>query len=288
MIMNIFLNRLPPPIKSEIFSLFNISWCTGTVPGAWKQGITCPILKPGKDPTSVTSYRPITLLPCLGKMMERIVLHRLEHYLESNHLLPPLQYGFRRGRSTLNALHLVKNEIVKSMKRREYCVVVYLDLQGAFDRVWHQGLLFKLAQLGVSEQTLVWLYNYLDGRSTQVRVGTSLSEATPIHVGVPQGAVLSPTLFNVMLSDVPSSPVVRLVGYADDLTLLTSSDNPLTAQQNMQAYLVEFTAWCTRWHFLINPDKCTYQIFTSRRILPHISLRICNRIIALSSEQRVL
>jgi hypothetical protein len=100
--------------------------------------------------------------------MERLVLRRLEHFLESNLLLPQLQFGFRQGRSTINALHLLKNEIVRSMKQQEHCIVVYLDLQEAFDKVWHKGLLCKLACLGLTEQMLVWLYNYLEGRSTRV------------------------------------------------------------------------------------------------------------------------
>jgi hypothetical protein len=86
--------------------------------------------------------------------------------------------------------------------------------------------------------------------------------AAPKHVSVPQGVVLSLTLFNVMLSDVPSSPVVQLINYADDLTLFTSSHSPHIAQQKIQDYLLEFMACCNQWDFLINPEKCMYQIYT--------------------------
>ncbi len=287
-VMNIFLKKLPPPVKSELLDLFNNCWSSGTVPESWKQGITCPILKPGKDPTLLASYRPITLLPCIGKLMERLVLCRLEYHLETNNLLPPLSFGFRRGRSTIDALHILKNDIRRALGQRQYCVVVFLDLQAAFDSFWHQGLTYKLGKLDISKQLLIWLCRYLEGRSARVRVGATLSEPRPVLVGVPQGAVLSPALFNIMLCDIPTSTVVRLIGYADDLTLVTSATSLPSAQQNMQEYLTQFSAWCNKWHFILNPDKCSYQSYSRHRISPQIVIRINGRPIAFSQEKRVL
>jgi hypothetical protein len=100
--------------------------------------------------------------------------------------------------------------------------------------------------------------------------------------------VPSPALFNVMLSDVPSSPDVVVIGYADNLTLFTSAENPKTAQWNMQSYLDRFEAWCRHWHFLLNPDKCGYQLFSNRQILPQISLCICTWPVAFTQHQWVL
>ena len=287
-VMNLFLKKLPSHVKSEILDLFNNCLSTGTVPESWKQGITCPVLKPGKDPTLLASYRPITLLPCIGKLMERLVLRRLEYHLETNNLLQPLSFGFRRGRSTLDALHLLKNDIRRAVEQRQFSVVVFLDLQAAFDSVWHQGLTYKLGKLNISRQLLIWLSTYLEGRTSRVRVGAKLSEPRPVLVGVPQGAVLSPTLFNVMLSDIPTCTVVHLIGYADNLTLVTSAASLQSAQRNMQKYLTEFSAWCTKWCFILNPDKCSYQTYSRCRTSPQIVIRINGRPIAFSQEKRVL
>ena len=287
-IMNIFFSKASPLFKQELLSLMNTSWISGFVPDTWKHGIVVPIPKPGKSQELVNGYRPITLLPCLGKLMERMVLRRLEYTLERQNVFSSLQLGFRKGKSTTDALHLIKNAITTARLAHEYCLVVYLDIEGAFDSVWHGGLLFKLHGIGVGDQMLAWLYNYFQNRTIQVQVGTCKSVSKPVRVGVPQGAVLSPTLFNVMLHDLPVSPHVKLVGYADDITLFVNGHSLMEIRGCMQRYLDEIGEWCTRWQFKLNPAKCSYQIFTSRRAAPAVSLRVCNRNIQYVVHQKVL
>jgi retron-type reverse transcriptase len=125
--------------------------------------------------------------------------------LERQNVFSSLQPGFHKGKSIIDALHLIKNAFTAVHLAHEYCLVVYLDIEGAFDSVWHDGLLFKLHGIGVGDQMLAWLYNYFQNRTIEVQVGTSKSVSKPVRVGVPQGAVLSPTLFNVMLHDVSVS-----------------------------------------------------------------------------------
>ncbi len=176
LIMNIFFSKASPWCKQELLSLFNTSWTSGFVPEAWKHGIVVPIPKPGKAPEQVTGYRPITLLPCMGKLMERMVLRRLQHTLESQNVFSSLHLGFRKGKSTIDALHLMKNAITLAQLSHEYCLIVYLDIEGAFDSVWHDGLLFKLHSIGVGDQMLAWLYSYFQNRTVQVQVGVDKSE----------------------------------------------------------------------------------------------------------------
>jgi len=111
LIANAFLTRSPDCIKIELLNLFNTSFVSGVVPALWKQGVICPILKPEKDPTQVSSYRPITLLSCIGKLMERIIQRSIEHYIETKHLLPPTQTGYRRGRSAMDVLAVLTHTI---------------------------------------------------------------------------------------------------------------------------------------------------------------------------------
>jgi ribonuclease HI len=287
-IMNIFFKRATLLCKRELLSLLNTSWNSGLVPDAWKQGTIIPIPKPGKSLEQPTGYRPITLLPCMGKLLERMVLRRLEYALESKSVIPSLHLGFRKGKSTIDALHLLKNAIISARTSHEYCLVVYLDIEGAFDSVWPDGLLFKLHRIGVGDQMLAWLYSYFKNRSVQVRVGNSKSMSQPMKVGVPQGAVLSPTLFNVMLHDLPRSPHVTLVGYADDITLFVNGPSMAEARHHMQQCLDEISEWCNRWQFRLNPAKCTYQIFTSHRTAPATTLKVCNRNIQYMACQKVL
>jgi len=287
-VMNIFIKKLPDKYLYELLNLYNVSWATGQVPIDWKVGVVCPIPKPGKDPNQTNGYRPITMLSVIGKLMERIILRRMEYLLESRNLLHGAQFGFRKGKSTYNALSILSNTIRTAISEKKYCLVVYLDIEGAFDSLWPEGLLFKMKNLGFDQQILKWLHNYFTGRRMSVRIGNTQSEFKTLKKGVPQGAVLSPTLFNIMLCDLPESDGVSSIDYADDITLITSHTSLINARQHMQSHLDKLSAWCNKWRFNLNPNKCTFQIFTNKRTSPPINIRICNRAITLVTEQRVL
>jgi hypothetical protein len=283
-IMNIFFSKATLLCKQELFSLLNTSWTSGCVPDAWKLRIVVPIPKPGKPLEQVSGYRPITLLPCMGKIMERMVLSRLQYTLEKKNVFSSLQLGFRK-KSTIDALHLIKNAVAAARVSREFGLIVYLDIKGAFDSVWHKGLLFKLHGIGVGDQMLAWLYSYFQNRTVQVQVGVSKSAPKPVRVGVLQGAVLSPTLLNVI---VHVSPPGKLVGYADDTTLFVNKPSILEARCCMQQYLDEIGEWCTCWQFKLDPVKCSYQVFTSHRTAPAVTLQVSNRSIQYVAHQKVL
>ena len=287
-IYNIFLKKAPQNIIFELVQLFNGSLVTGVVPNEWKAGVICPIPKPGKDPSLVASYRPITMLSCVGKLLERILKRRLEHFLETNGVFAATQTGFRKCRSTIDCLATLKHIVTNSFSQKKYCLVTYLDLQSAYDCVWHNGLLFKLEALKVNCHFINWLKNYLKNRKVSVRVGLDLSEEKVLDKGLPQGAVLSPILFNVMLHDIPRSDKVKVISYADDISLICTSESLNEAQYHMQQYLNSLNLWLTRWKFIVNPHKCSYQIFTKKRYVPDLNLLISNQNIGKSDNQRVL
>lgn len=166
----------------HVLYVFNLSYLTGIVPDSWKTGIICPIPKPGKDPLSPTGYRPITLLSCVGKLMERLVKCRLEHFLETRQIFSCYQTGFRKGRSTGDALVLIKYFISAALENGLYCLTVYLDLSQAYDCVWQNGLLFKLINIGCDKRTVLWLQSSLQGRSAKVGVGESFSETPKTRI----------------------------------------------------------------------------------------------------------
>lgn len=287
-VMNIFLKKLPKCALEMFLDMYNTSLITGYIPPSWKTGIVCPILKPNKDPSLVNSYRPITLLSCIGKLIERIIQKRLEYFLESNFVFPVSQSGFRRGGSTIDVLAAIVHNVRKTFEKKEYCIIVYIDLQSAYDCVWHDGLLCKLKKLNICPILLYWLFNYLKDRNICVRVGAELSESTPLRRGLPQGAALSPLLFNVMLHDLPQSANVKVLSYADDITLLSKAATLEEAKRNMQSYLDDLVDWLAQWKFIVNPQKCSYQIFTKKRNIPNIDLSLNNQRIMEVNQQRVL
>lgn len=287
-VSNVFLKKAPDNILEMMTSCFNTSLYSGQVPEDWKIGITCPIPKPGKDLSLTGSYRPITMLSCIGKVMERIIQRRLEHYLETNRVFPPTQSAYRKGRGTSDSLALLTHHIHSGLDRKEFTIVVYLDLEGAYDRVWHNGLISKMMNLKINNYYTYWVKNYLKDRFIKVRVGSCVSEKRPLPQGVPQGAVISPCLFNIMLHDIPTHPDIKTVIYADDITLACSARDIHTAKRMMQNYLRTLTEWMENSKFNVNPRKCSYQIFTRARIIPNISIRVSNQNIAQTQYQRVL
>ena len=136
--------------------------CTHT---SWKEAIIAPILKKGKDRHSKTSYRPISLLSCLGKTMERMVNRRLLHHLEKNGLLSPSQSGFGKNRSTEDQVTLLTQDIENGFQQKMKTLAVFVDLTKAFDKVWKEGLLFKLLRKRVCGNMYSWIQSYLFQRS---------------------------------------------------------------------------------------------------------------------------
>jgi ribonuclease HI len=265
-IHNSFLKALSDEHKDSILTLYNQSFQLGILPNSWKEGIILPILKPGKDPTLSTSYRPITLLSCLGKLLERLVAARLEYVVDHMSLLSPNQCGFRHGHSTMDVLLRLEKHIRLAQVASEVCLVVYIDLQSAFDKVWVDGLLYKLAIAGIGGAMARWLHAYLTSRTARVRVNGVLSDPLPLSAGVPQGAVLSPLLFNLMLMDVPQLDGVNVLLYADDITVCVRGTTMGAARALAQHYLNIFRAYCTTWGLVVNAQKTVFQYFTHKRL----------------------
>ena len=271
----------------DILVIFNQSISSGVIPSDWKIGHVIPILKPGKNPERCESYRPICLLSCLGKLLEKIICKRLEHFMESHNCFLNCQSGFRPSRSTLDVLHLVENTIKNSFASKLYTAVVYIDLKGAFDCVWHIGLLYKLCKIGVTGSILLWLQNYLSDRKIQVRVSGFLSSEVSMDCGVPQGATLSALSFNVMMSDFPSSNYATNLIFADDVTVVSTNKDPAVVQQNLQYHMDAICDWAKKWGFIINNDKTKVQHFTKRFVPPPV-LSMDGAIIEYCKEHRLL
>ena len=283
-----FLTHLTPPLLDSLLHIYNTSWTTGTYPTCWKASVLIPIHKPGKDPTLPSAYRPIALLSCIGKLMERLVTTRLSWWLEEKHLLGEEQCGFRPRRSTLDVLSQMDFHISDTYRQRQVMLSLFIDLEGAFDSASHDGIFYKLATMGITGTTLAWVQNYLSNRTYQVAVGASLSPSHPIRRGVPQGSIISPLLFNVLLSDLRVPHHSHLQIYADDITIVTRAPTLAMAQTRLQEAATVFENWVTTWDLTVSAPKSTLMCFTLKTLPSLPTMTLCGQVVPYSRTHTFL
>ena len=206
------------PVTIEyITTIINTSIVTGKFPSLWKNATVTPIYKHG-DRNDVNNFRPISLLPILSKILEKIVAQQLNNFLESNKVLSTSQHGFRPRLSTETALTTVSNKLYSNIDKKKLSLVTLLDLSKAFDSVHHDTLLRKLTRAKVDN---FWFNDYLKNRSQQVKINTKMSKTLQINFGVPQGSVLGPILFNLFINDLTNTITgCDIIQYADDTQLI--------------------------------------------------------------------
>jgi hypothetical protein len=216
------VRKCHPTMKQAIVDLFNDIYAQGEFPDLWKTAIVFPLHKTGKPTNQPNSYRPIALTSQLGKTLERILKNRLMDYCEKHQILPPQQSGFRKKRSTLDHLTTLQQEILNTHKeRRTELIGIFLDIEKAYDMLWHEKLLSRMGDLGISNKMYNLVKSFLADRRLIVRVGSKTSREHKLENGVPQGSVLSPLLFLIMLSGLQH--VVRhtkIMNFADDTSLI--------------------------------------------------------------------
>ena len=221
-------------------------------------------------PILPSDYRPISLLPVLSKLMERLVSTRLSFWLETNSLLPQEQAGFRPGQSAEFQLTRVTEDIHRAWRRGEVTVAVFLDVRKAFDTVWRDGLIHKLQHVArVQGQMLHWIRAFLNGRSASFRADGATSAPVPLHSGVPQGAVLSPLLYNIFTADILSTLPRSVIAsvYADDtaiyFNLRPHRDSTVLREQlqPLQQALDAIHRWFAVWRLTLAPPKTKLRVF---------------------------
>lgn len=222
------------------------------------------ILKPGKPPNEVTSYRPISLLSVISKLLEKLILKRIHANTFLEQLLPHHQFGFRHEHSTIQQCHRLVDVINKAMEDKKYCCAVFLDAQQAFDKVWYQGLLFKIKK-SFPHQYFLLLKSYLADRYFQVKSGCEVSDIMPINSGVPQGSVLGPLLYLIYTADLPTSENTVVGTFADDTAILSCHEDPQTASHHVQDHISSVSNWLTNWRLKVNESKSVQVTFTLRR-----------------------
>jgi hypothetical protein len=199
-------------------------------------------------------------------------MQRISSHINNNNILPPSQFGFRVKHSTIHQMHRVVDTISTSLERKQYCSCASLDVSQAFDRVWHDGLLFKLRNCLPSPLFLL-IKSYLTNRYFQTRVGSCISEISLIQAAVPQGGILSPLLFNIYISDQPTTQDTLVADFADDKAIIAVHENHLIASFNLQIHLDLISQWYSRWRIKLNHSKSVHTTFTLKHgICPPVSV----------------
>jgi hypothetical protein len=240
------------------------------LPVSQKRAIVRPALKKsGLDPDLPSSYRPISNLTYLSKLIERVVAFQLVNYLEANGLMPKNQSGFRRGHSTETLLLRLMSDLHGAMDRGQVTLLALLDVSAAFDTVDHHILLTRLSTTyGITGQALAWMSSYLDGRTMRVEMGEDGSQWTLVEYGVPQGSVLGPLLYILYTADLAtilSSSGLQSHQFADDLQMYQSCrpGDSSTCVAAIYTALQEVRRWMSSNRLRLNPSKTQYIWFGS-------------------------
>jgi len=260
------LQHLSKRSTKILLELYNRVWSEGKMPQDWRHSIVKPVLKAGKDPQAISSYRPISLTSTIGKIMEKLVTNRLTYYVEKNKLLTNVQTGFRKGRSTTDHIIRLQDTINKYNCNRGYTAAVFIDFQSAYDMLWHKGLLRKLSGMGINGKAFTYIEQFLTNRTMQVRVGSELSVIHILENGTPQGSIISPLLFLIMINDLPNDITeTETTLFADDSCLFKSGRNLDFILRKMQTSLNKVVEWCDLNGFKISMEKTVVVLFTHRR-----------------------
>jgi hypothetical protein len=261
-ISTILIKKAKIELKLPISILINKSITTGTVPTMLKTAKVVPIYK-NKSHELYSNYRPISLLPSLSKITEKVVHKRLYTFLNFQNLLYNSQYGFRPKYSTINAISEFTAHILGSLDDKNHTVGVFLDLSKAFDTINHKTLLKKLQYFGVRGLALEWFRSYLSNRKQYVSYKGVDSKLMDITCGVPQGSVLGPLLFIIYTNDLPNALLhSRSILFADDTTVFYSSPNIHVVFENIRHDLANLTEWFRANKLSLNVNKSNYMIFT--------------------------
>ena len=239
-------------IAKPLTFIINLSLLTGVVPTDWKMAKVIPIFKSGSM-AEIDNYRPISILPTLSKILEKMVHKQLMKHLEFNGFLSEHQFGFRPNRSTELAVTFFTDLIRKEAEGGRATGAVFIDLSKAFDTISHSVLLEKLSRYEIQDNELNWFTNYLFLRKQIVQFKGVLSEPNPVFTGVPQGSILGPLLFLIHFNDVHKSlSYSKIITYADDTVIFTSLKDLDAIQHNLSEDISSLVSWFRDNELIIN------------------------------------
>ena len=264
--------KLAAPVISDSLTLIcNQAITLSSFPDEWKIARVVPLYKNGQR-NIPGNYRPISVLPVISKIMERILHDQLYNYLTKFDLFSDTQFGFRKFHSTASALLDCTNDWYINLDRKMFNLVVLIDLKKAFDTVDHQILLSKLELYGIKGQALNLLKSYLTNRKQKCQIKNVFSSERLIKCGVPQGSILGPLLFLLYINDLPhclSKTKPRL--FADDTNLTASANSVTDLEAAVNSDLENLRKWLIANKLSLNVAKTEFIIIGSKSMTKNIS-----------------
>lgn len=263
----------------------------GRFPDRWKIQKLVLLPKPGKVPGEPGSFRPICLLDTLGKLLERIILNRLMLYTEGEHGLAPRQFGFRKGRSTVDAIRIVveKAEEARKKKRRgdRYCAVITVDVKNAFNSACWSTIAVALHKMRVPDYLCKMLRSYFENRVLVYDTDDGW-KVIDITAGVPQGSILGPTLWNAMYNGVLTLQLprgVEIVGFADDIVLTVTGETVEEVEMLSTEAIGIVEDWMNRVNLKIAHHKTDVVLISNCRAVQQMQLGVGEQVV---TSQRAL
>ena len=252
-------------IHEPLTKLFNKSLSEGKFSYNWKEATVTAIFKKIGSASHPNNYRPISLLPCLSKVLERLVFKHIYQHLTDNDLLSENQSGYRPTHSTQHQLIYLAHKLYEALDQNLDFTIIYLDVTKYFDRIPHAGLLYKCKHLfGVSGNVLEWLGSYLADRKQRVAVGNSVSAPLKIAAGCPQGSVLGPLLASMYLNDIKAVTSSPTLLFADDTAIfLAHKPNSPDAALQLQLDLDKIGQFGETWGITFSALKTVQQTFSN-------------------------
>ena len=270
---NIFKHTYPA-IINELVHLINICLINGVFPSALKMAIIKPVFKSG-DRRIFNNYRPISILPYISKILEKIIHNRTMTFIQDSQILSSYQFGFQKSRSTYMPLLLLQENITKSLEEGKVMCGLYLDLKKAFDTVDHKILVAKLGKYGFTNSALNIIKSYLENRKQCVEYNGVRSTFKSVKIGVPQGSILGPLLFLLYINDFPNiSQNIKFLLYADDTAIFFKSDQISTLQYLVDSESSHICKWLQINKLSLNTKKTVFQQYKTSNTGQNLTVRL--------------
>ena len=243
---------MAPYISVPLSYIFNLTFTTGKIPDDLKVALVTPVYKASEE-NIYSNYRPISVLPCFSKILEKLMYKRLIDYMHKNGTLTDCQYGFRSNGSTNYAIIELVDKITKAIENNEFTVGIFLDLSKAFDTVNHDILLSKLYFYGIRGSCHAWIKDYLSNRKQIVKYNQIRSSERLISCGVPRGSVLGPLLFLIYVNDlINSASKLSTILFADDTNMFCSGKDMHELETTVNSELAQVQEWLTLNQLTLN------------------------------------
>jgi exonuclease III len=290
-IHNLMLKNMPEVFIDLLAQTINYSMATSTLPKEWKIATISMIPKKEGYSSDPNKYRPISLTSCIGKLTERIIKKRLISFLETNGLITKQQSGFRKNRSTQDNILFITQKISECLARKKKCLSIFFDITKAFDKVWHEALIYKMIQMKIPKYLVAWVQSFLEDRKFKVKINQTTGSTYPINAGVPQGAVISPILFIIYINDIPllnrKNKAYSLL-FADDLASIFCFNNKKEMLSTTKKYLVDLETWLNKWKLSMSANKCNYSIFSNGKKKYRFDFKLANQAIPYEERPKFL